>query len=71
MKLNALTIVGLVLIVLGALALLGVGIPGQDTISVGDLSASVETERSVSPAIAGALLVGGLIAAVMGQKKGS
>jgi len=69
MKLNALTIVGIVLVVLGVLGLLGVGIPGQETLSVGDLSATVETERTTSPVVAGALLVGGLVAMAMGHKK--
>jgi hypothetical protein len=69
MKLNALTIVGIVLVALGVLGLLGVGIPGQETLSVGDLSATVETKRTVSPIVAGALLVGGLVAMAMGHKK--
>lgn len=69
MKWNALTIVGLIFVVLGVLALLGVGIPGQESVSVGGLSASVETERTVSPVIAGALVALGLVATVMGQKK--
>ncbi len=70
MKLNIITLVGLVLLVLGVLALLGVGIPGQETISAGPISATVDTERAVHPAIAGALVALGAVGIFAGQKNG-
>jgi hypothetical protein len=46
-----------------------VGIPGQETFSAGPLTATIETERSVHPAIAGALVALGLVGVVLGQQK--
>ncbi len=70
MKINAFTLGGIVLLVLGALALLGVGIPGQETVSAGPVSATFETERQVHPAISGALVALGIVGIVLGMKKG-
>ena len=69
MKVNVLAVAGLVLAILGLLFLLGVGIPGTETFSAGPISASVETERAVHPAIAVVLLVAGLAAMAFGQKR--
>ena len=68
MKFNVVTIAGLVILALGVLALLGVGIPGSETISAGGLSATVETERAVDPLIAGVIAAIGLGATIVGQK---
>ena len=70
MKINLITIIGVVLLTAGVLALLGVGIPGQETITAVPLSATVDTERVMHPAIAGALVALGLVGVVVGQKKG-
>ena len=70
MKFNALTIIGIVLLVVGIAFLLGVGIPGQETVlEVGGLSASVESERAISPVIAGVIAALGLAGVALGQKK--
>ena len=69
MKLNLLTVVGLTLLALGVLALLGFTIPGTETFSAGPLSATVETERQVSPAIGGLLVALGMGGLFLGQKK--
>ena len=69
MKMNALTIGGIILLILGVLALLGVGIPGQETVSAGPVSATFETERQIHPAISGALVALGIVGIVMGIKK--
>jgi len=69
MRFNLVTLFGLLLLVFGVLALLGVGIPGQETFSAGPLTATIETERSVHPAIAGALVALGLVGVVLGQQK--
>ncbi len=70
MKFNAVTIIGLVLAALGVAFLLGVGIPGSETVSAGPLSATVDTERAVHPAISVILLVAGIVGVGMGQKQG-
>lgn len=71
MKFNIITLVGLLLLIGGVILLLGVPIPGSETVvEVGDISASVETERSVQPWIAGLVAALGLAAVVVGQKGG-
>lgn len=69
MKFNLITILGLLLLIAGILFLLGVGIPGQETLTAGPFSATVETERTVHPAIGGALVAFGLVGLLAGQKK--
>ena len=69
MKLNLLSLLGVLLLIAGVAFLLGVGIPGRETLfEVGEVSASVDTERPVSPWIAGVLAVLGLAAVFVGQK---
>lgn len=69
MKFNLIAIIGLVMLVVGILFLLGVGIPSQETLEMGPVSASVETERSVHPAISGALVALGLVALIASQRQ--
>lgn len=71
MRFNLLSLVGLLLVAAGVAFLLGVGIPGQETVfEVGELRASVETERSVAPWISWGLMVLGLAAVGVGQVAG-
>lgn len=71
MRLNILSVVGMLLLAAGVAFLLGLGIPGRETLfEVGELSASVDTERSVSPIISGFLAVLGVAAVAVGQKAG-
>lgn len=69
MKFNLLSILGVLLLIAGVAFLLGLGIPGRETVlEVGGLQASVETERTVSPLIAGVLALLGVVAVAIGQK---
>lgn len=71
MRFNILSLVGLLLLAAGVAFLLGVGIPGRETLfEVGELSASVDTKRPVSPIISGFLAVLGVAAVAVGQKAG-
>lgn len=71
---RAITVVGLVLIVLGILALVYQGIPYKtepDTIRVGPMQTSVETKRviAVPPVVGGFVLAGGVVLVALGLKK--
>ncbi len=71
MKLNILSLVGLLLLAAGVAFLLGVGIPGQETVlEVGEFRASVDRDRAVSPWIAGVLAFLGVAAMAVGQMAG-
>lgn len=71
---RAITVVGLVLIVLGILALVYQGIPYKtepDTIRVGPMQTSIETKRviAVPPVVGGLVLAGGVVLVALGLKK--
>ncbi len=72
----ATTIIGIVLIVLGILALVYKGIPTKserDVIRVGPMETTVETKKviEVPPVVAGLGIAGGVILVVVGLKKKS
>jgi uncharacterized membrane protein len=73
---KAITVVGVVLIVLGILALVYQGIPTKserDVISVGPMQTSIETKRTIvlPPIVGGLVLAAGVVLVVMGFKKKS
>ena len=71
MRLNIITLLGLLLLAAGVAFLLGVSIPRSETVfEVGALSASVETRRSVSPVISWVLAALGIAAVTVGQMAG-
>jgi hypothetical protein len=69
MRFNLLTILGILLVIVGALGLAGVGIPtNRSEIDIGPIEASVQEERTIPPVLAGVLLLAGVGAVVVGQK---
>ncbi len=73
---KAITLVGIVLIVLGILALVYQGIPTKserDVIRVGPVQTSIETKRTIvlPPIVGGLVLAAGVVLVVMGFKKKS
>jgi hypothetical protein len=69
MRLNILTILGILLVLVGVLGLAGVGIPGERSeVEIGPIEASVQEERTIPPVVAGVLLLAGVGAVVVGQK---
>jgi uncharacterized membrane protein len=76
MRINAITLVGIALIVLGIVAFAYQGITytsREKVIDVGPLQASVDTKKTVplSPLLGGLVFVGGLVLVVVGAKKSS
>jgi uncharacterized membrane protein len=68
------TLIGLVLIVLGIVALAYQGITyttREKVIDIGPLEATAETEKTIplSPLLGGLALVGGIVLVVIGNKK--
>jgi len=73
---KAATIIGVVLIVLGIIALVYKGIPTKserDVVRVGPMETTVETRKviEVPPVVAGLGIAGGVILVVVGLKKKS
>ena len=73
---RALTIVGVLLIVLGILALVYKGIPTKserDEVRVGPMHATLETKRviEVPPVVSGLAIAGGVVLVVVGLRKKS
>jgi hypothetical protein len=69
MRLNFLTILGILLVLVGALGLAGVGIPtNRSHMEIGPMEASVQETRTIPPVLAGVLLLAGVGAVVVGQK---
>ena len=73
---KAATIIGVVLIVLGIIALVYKGIPTKserDVVRVGPMETTVETRKviEVPPVVAGLAIAGGVILVVVGLKKKS
>jgi hypothetical protein len=71
---KAATIIGIVLIVLGIVALVYKGIPTKserDVVRVGPMETTVETRKviEVPPVVAGLGIAGGVILVVIGLKK--
>jgi hypothetical protein len=69
-------IAGIVLILLGAVALFYHGIPytkKEDVLKIGDLKAQVETKETygIHPAISGLVLAGGVVLVVLSLRKKS
>ena len=74
MRTNPITIVGIVLIVLGivALAYQGITYTSRETIiDIGPIKATADTQKTIplSPLLGGLALVGGVILVVVGAKK--
>lgn len=72
----AVTAIGIVLIVLGIIALVYKGIPTKserDTVRVGPMETTVETRKviEVPPVVAGLGIAGGVVLVVVGLKKKS
>ncbi len=70
------TAIGIVLIVLGIVALVYQGIPynsQRDVIRVGPMQTSVETRKTldVPPVVGGLIVAGGIVLVVLGLKKKS
>lgn len=75
MRINAITLVGIALIVLGIVAFAYQGITytsREKVIDIGPLQASVDTKKTIplSPLLGGLALVGGIVL-VVGAKKSS
>jgi hypothetical protein len=69
MRLNFLTILGILLVLVGALGLAGVGIPtNRSVVDIGPIEASVQEKRTIPPVLAGVLLLAGVGVVVVGQK---
>jgi hypothetical protein len=69
MRLNLLTLLGIILILVGALGLAGVGIPtNRSVVDIGPIEASVQEKRTIPPVLAGVLLLAGVGVVVVGQK---
>jgi len=73
---KAATIIGVVLIVLGIIALVYKGIPTKserDVVRVGPMETTVETRKviEVPPVVAGLGIAGGVILVIVGLKKKS
>lgn len=73
---KALTIVGVLLIVLGIVALVYKGIPTKserDEIRVGPMQATMETKKviEVPPVVSGLAIAGGVVLVVVGLRKKS
>lgn len=71
---NAKTIVGLVLVVLGVLALVYQGIPyttKEEVVNIGPIRATAETEKTlpIHPVFGALILGGGVLLVVMGSRK--
>ena len=74
MRTNPITIVGIVLIVLGivALAYQGITYTSRETIiDIGPIKATADTQKTIplSPLLGGLALVGGVVLVVVGAKK--
>ncbi len=73
---KVMTVVGIVLIVLGILALVYRGIPynsEKDVVRVGPMQTSIETHKTleIPPVVGGMVLAGGIVLVVIGLKKKS
>jgi hypothetical protein len=69
MRLNVLTILGILLVLAGALGLAGVGIPtNRSEVEFGPIEATVQEKQTIPPVLAGVLLLAGVGAVVVGQK---
>lgn len=76
MRINPITLVGIVLIVLGIVAFVYKGIPytSRDTvIDIGPIHATADTKKTIplSPLFGGLALVGGIVLVVVGARKSS
>jgi uncharacterized membrane protein len=74
MRVNPITIVGIVLIVLGIVAFIYQGITytsREKIIDIGPFQATADTEKTIplSPLLGGLALVGGIVLVVVGAKK--
>jgi hypothetical protein len=70
MRFNLLTILGILLVIAGALGLAGVGIPtNRSVVEMGPMQATVQENRTIPPVLAVVLLLAGVGAVVVGQKK--
>jgi hypothetical protein len=74
MRLNPITIVGIVLIVLGIVAFTYQGITytsREKIIDIGPFQATADTQKTIplSPLLGGLALVGGIVLVVVGAKK--
>jgi len=74
MRINPITLIGIVLIVLGVVAFAYQGITyttRENVINLGPLQASVDTKKTIplSPVLGGLALVGGIVLVVVGTKK--
>jgi uncharacterized membrane protein len=74
MRINSLTLVGIALILLGAVAFAYQGITytsREKVIDIGPIHATADTEKTIplSPLVGGLALVGGIVLVVLGAKK--
>jgi uncharacterized membrane protein len=74
MRINPITVVGIVLILLGIVAFAYQGITytsREKIIDIGPLQATAETQKTIplSPLLGGLALVGGIVLVVVGAKK--
>jgi uncharacterized membrane protein len=74
MRINAITLVGIALILLGIVALAYQGITytsREKVIDIGPLHATADTQKTIplSPLLGGLVLVGGIVLVVVGAKK--
>ena len=74
MRINAITLVGIALIVLGVVAFGYQGITytsREKIIDIGPIQATADTEKTIplSPVLGGLALVGGIVLVVVGAKK--
>lgn len=73
---KVMTVVGIVLILLGILALVYQGVPynsEKDVVRVGPMQTSIETHKTLAipPLVGGLVLAGGIVLVVIGLKKKS
>jgi len=76
MRINPITLGGIVLIVLGivALAYQGITYTSRETVlDIGPIHATADTQKTIpfSPLLGGLVLVGGIVLVVVGAKKSS
>jgi uncharacterized membrane protein len=74
MRINAITLVGIALILLGVVAFAYQGITytsREKVIDIGPFQATAETQKTIplSPVLGGLALVGGIVLVVVGAKK--
>ncbi len=67
-------VIGVILVVLGIVALIYQGIPytsERDTVHLGPIQTSVETKKTfaIPPLVGGLMLAGGIVSIILGLKK--